>query len=94
MIEPLIVLGGSWVVISGAISKVTIVIIHIRGLITPFITPHEPPSSPYRPPLKGPFQAMPATMGCSSWAAPWRWRSGSPKGAKKTGPYKNRIGCL
>ena len=40
-------LGGSWVVnISGAISKVSILIItHIRGLITPLITTHEPPSS-------------------------------------------------
>ena len=27
-------LGGSWVVISGVISRVTIVITHIRGLIT------------------------------------------------------------
>ena len=27
-------LGGSWVVISGVISRVTILIIHIRGLIT------------------------------------------------------------
>ena len=38
-------LGGSWVVISGVISKVTIVIIHIRGLITPLVTTHEPPST-------------------------------------------------
>ena len=37
------VLGGSWVVISGVVSRVTIVIIHIRGLITPLITTHEPP---------------------------------------------------
>ena len=43
--------GGSWVVISGVvspliwvISKVTIVITHTRGLITPLITTHEPPS--------------------------------------------------
>ena len=34
-------LGGSWVVISGVISRVTI---HIRGLITLLITTHEPPS--------------------------------------------------
>ena len=33
-------LGGSWVVIIGVISRVTI---HIRGLITPLITTHEPP---------------------------------------------------
>ena len=44
-------LGGSWVVnISGAISKVSILIItHIRGLITPLITTHEPPSSVLNP---------------------------------------------
>ena len=29
-------------VISGVISKVTIIITHIRGLITPLITTHEP----------------------------------------------------
>ena len=38
-------LGGSRVVISGVISRVTTVIAHIRGLITPLITTHEPPSS-------------------------------------------------
>ena len=38
------VLGGSWVVISGVISRATIVITQIRGLITPLITAHEPPS--------------------------------------------------
>ena len=36
-------LGGSWVVISGVISRVAILITHIRGLITPPITTHEPP---------------------------------------------------
>ena len=40
------VLGGSWVVTSGVISKVTISITHIKGLITPLITTHEPPSRP------------------------------------------------
>ena len=40
-------LGGSWGVISGVISKVTIVITHIMGLITPLITTHEPPSRLY-----------------------------------------------
>ena len=39
------VLGGSWLVISGVIIKVTIVITHIKGLITLLITTHEPPSS-------------------------------------------------
>ena len=34
-------LGGSWVVISGVISRVTI---HIRALITLLITTDEPPS--------------------------------------------------
>ena len=38
------ILGGSWVVISGVISRVTILITHIRGLITLLITTHEPPS--------------------------------------------------
>ena len=37
-------LGGAWVVISRVISRVTILITHIRGLITPFVTTHEPPS--------------------------------------------------
>ena len=37
-------LGGSSVVISGDISRVTILITHIRGLTTPLITTHEPPS--------------------------------------------------
>ena len=35
-------LGGSWVAISGVISRVTIIITQIRGLITPLITTHEP----------------------------------------------------
>ena len=30
---------------SGVISRVTIVVSHIRGLITPLITTHEPPST-------------------------------------------------
>ena len=38
------ILGGSWVVISGVLSRATRIITHIRGLITPFITTHEPPS--------------------------------------------------
>ena len=42
----LTVLGGSWVVISGVISRVSILIAHIRGLVTPLITTHEPPSNP------------------------------------------------
>ena len=37
-------LGGSWVVISWVISRVTIVITHIRGLITHFFPTHEPSS--------------------------------------------------
>ena len=38
-------LGGSWVVISGVIIKVAMVITPM-GLITPLITTHEPPSKP------------------------------------------------
>ena len=36
------VLGGSWVDISGVISRVTTVISQIRGLITPLITNPKP----------------------------------------------------
>ena len=39
-------LGGSWVVISRVICRVTLIISRIRGLITPLITAHEPPSNP------------------------------------------------
>ena len=39
------ILGGSWVVITRVITRVTILITHIRGLITPLITTHEPSSS-------------------------------------------------
>ena len=41
-----VLLEGSGVVISRAISRITILINHIRGLITPHITTHEPPSRP------------------------------------------------
>ena len=38
-----VLLGSSWAVISGFISRVTIVIGHIKRLITLLITTHEPP---------------------------------------------------
>ena len=38
--------GGSWVVTSGVISRVTIIIIRIRALITPLLSTHEPSSRP------------------------------------------------
>ena len=41
-------LGGSKVVVSRVISRVTILITHIRGLITSLITTHEPPSIVFR----------------------------------------------
>ena len=40
------VLGGSWLVIDRVISRVTMVITYIRGLITPLIPTLEPPSRP------------------------------------------------
>ena len=43
-------LGGSWVVISGVISKITIVLIHIRGLTTMLIATHAPPRLLTTPP--------------------------------------------
>ena len=49
LLSPKALLGGSWLVISGVISRVTIVITHIRGLIPPLLTAHEPPSSPKVP---------------------------------------------
>ena len=36
------ILGGSWVVISRVISRVTIIITFFRLLITPLTTTHEP----------------------------------------------------
>ena len=44
----MVLLAGSWIAISGGISRVTIIITHNfgGGLITPFIiTAHEPPSN-------------------------------------------------
>ena len=41
-------LGGSWEV-SGVISRVTVIITHIRGLITPLLTTHEPPTTKHSP---------------------------------------------
>ena len=38
-------LGGSWADISRVISRVTILITHVRGLITLLITTPEPPSA-------------------------------------------------
>ena len=40
--------GGSWVVISGVRSPLTILITLLRGLITPLKTTHEPPSILHR----------------------------------------------
>ena len=37
-------IGGSWVVTSWVISKATILITRIRGLIAPVFTTREPPS--------------------------------------------------
>ena len=41
----MVVPGGSWVAISpsGVISKVAMIIAHIRGLITRLVNAHEPP---------------------------------------------------
>ena len=40
-----VLLGGSWVVISRVMSRVTVATIHIRRHIAPFITMKNPPSS-------------------------------------------------
>ena len=39
-------LGGSWVVISGVISRIIIRITNIKGLAIPLLTTHETPSKP------------------------------------------------
>ena len=48
-----LVSGGSWVVISGVIIRVTMVITHIRGLATSLLNPISPvnpkPYQPYKP---------------------------------------------
>ena len=43
--DALSVLEGSWVALSGGISKITIVIARVRGLTTLRRTTHEPPSN-------------------------------------------------
>ena len=52
------ILGGSWAVITG-VSRVTILITPIRGLITLLITTHEPPSS---------YRQSQATLTCEATA--------------------------
>ena len=37
-------LRGSWLVISGVIGRVTVIITPIRGIIALLVTTHEPPS--------------------------------------------------
>ena len=59
-------LGGSWVVISRVISKVTIIIMIIGDFIPPLITTHEPPSSA----AKAPF----SWLGCR-----FDWHMGVPE---------------
>ena len=56
------ILGGLWVVISRVISRVTILITHIRGLRTPVITTHEPAS---RAKDVGPWRGL-----CTTAASP------------------------
>ena len=62
------VLGGSWVVVSRVLSRVTIIIAHVGGLITPLIATHEPPSTDA-------FgkHGIPASdfTACCYWLQPW-----------------------
>ena len=53
-------LEASWV-ISGVISRVTMVITHIRGLLTPLVTTHEAPSKGF---LQGSTGALEGFKGC------------------------------
>ena len=63
-------LGGSWVVISRVVSRITMVITYIRGLMTPLITTHEPPSRLPPVELTG-FQVPSGSrlMSMNSWLA-------------------------
>ena len=51
----LMMLGGSWVVINGVISRITIIITHVAGLVTLLITTPKPknPVEPFEGTLKG-----------------------------------------
>ena len=49
-------LGGSWLAIRGVISRVSIVIFHMRRFLTPFITTHEPSSTPLLAPVAAAFE--------------------------------------
>ena len=54
-----VILGGSWVVISRALSRVTFLITRIMGLITPLITTPQPPRiRDYIPVVQTPFAAV------------------------------------
>ena len=82
-------LGGSWVVISGVISRVSILITLIRGHITPLLTTPEPPSM-YK---QRSLNAEPLTPSPAELANGWRsWRSGPAKEAGRCG-YE-RLGRL
>ena len=62
-------LGGSWVVISRDISRITIHITYIRGLITPLITTPKPDKS-YRTLTgthKGTLKETPLTPLITTW---------------------------
>ena len=71
-------LGGSWVVISRVISRVTIPITHIRGLITPLKTTHEPPimerkATRSRPPYHAVFTEQCDSQWATDVRAPSVW---------------------
>ena len=61
--DPQGLLGGSWVVISGVISRVTIITTPSRGFVAPVTTAHEPPSTGVQ--LQRNFQR---TLRAGGWA--------------------------
>ena len=69
-------LGGSWVVITGALSKVTILITHIIRLITSLITTHELPPTTGRVRLQCRGELR---VGHPPGAVPWAFSRGINK---------------
>ena len=84
-----LLLGGSWVVISGGYSRRTVNITHIRELITTLITTHEPLStiqpSPPKPFGGGAalgFRPKAPWPGGSSLASRSAWLTGASRREK------------
>ena len=79
-------LGGSWVVKSRVISRVTIVITYVRGLRTLLLTAHEPPSVSSSATPQGRSSSVGTFRAKDSWVLMMEAEPcyGSPKGPSIT----------